>query len=152
LIALIHSRDFGFQHLAADKIIERLYVGDIQDAVNTDRLENQGKWLVICVLETKPVREPKGAIWIPIIDQAMREDGSIKVNKKNLDSLADTIDKALKEDQRDILLHCGMGSERSPLAAAWFLYRKRNMSFEDAYKLVREKRPATMDRTVWVMD
>jgi len=68
---------------------------------------------------------------------------------KNLDKVADLIETSLKSG-RIVVLHCGAAMERSPMAIAWFLYRKRNMTFKDAYDLVKSKHPYTRDIADWL--
>jgi len=41
--------------------------------------------------------------------------------------------------------------ERSPLTCVWFLVKKRGMTLDGAYELVKKQRPQTMDRRSWVM-
>src|SRR5579884_2643613 len=57
---------------------------------------------------------------------------------------------ALLKDGKKVLLHCGAGIERSPLACVWFLHTKRNMDFDEAYEFVKEKRPIVADRRTWL--
>jgi protein-tyrosine phosphatase len=49
-----------------------------------------------------------------------------------------------------VLVNCNAGQERAPLAVVWFLYKKRGMSFDAAYDLVKQKRLETQDRRQWV--
>jgi rhodanese-related sulfurtransferase len=67
---------------------------------------------------------------------------------KNLDKVADLIEKSLKNGKR-VIVHCGASLERSPMAIAWFLHRKADMSFRDAYSLVKSKH-LTRDITDWL--
>lgn len=46
--------------------------------------------------------------------------------------------------------NCAQGVERSPLAVAWYLFRKRGMNFDEAYDLVKQKRPVAQDRRAWL--
>jgi protein-tyrosine phosphatase len=115
------------------EIIENLFVGDMDDA----RAGFNG--LIICVLEERPLDEPADAAWIPFMADGVR----------SLELTADTIDDALN-DARPVLVHCGAGSERAPLAVAWYLNRRRGMTLDDAYALMRERRPIVRDRRVWL--
>ena len=43
-----------------------------------------------------------------------------------------------------------MGMERSVLAVAWWLHSYKNMSLDEAYELIRQKRPVALDRREWI--
>jgi len=110
-----------------------LFVGDMVDA----RAGFEG--LIICVLEEKPFDEPPNATWIPFLAEGIR----------SLEITAEIIDHALAGG-RAVLVHCGAGSERAPLAVAWFLYRRRAMSLDEAYELLKSRRPIVQDRRFWL--
>lgn len=97
--------------------------------------------LLICVLENKPVEEPDNATWIPILKVGRAE-------LSQLDAVAEVIESQLAS--RVVVVHCGAGIERSPLAVVWFLYKKRGMTLDEAYTLVRSKRPIVQDRQNWL--
>jgi len=120
-----------------DEIIENLYLGDWEDALTVPE-----EYVRLCVLEAKPPGEPPGALWLPFLNGE-------KADKAQLDLIANTIDALLK-DGKKVLLHCGAGIERSPLACVWFLHTKRNMDFDEAYEFVKEKRPIVADRRTWL--
>src|SRR5579884_1196928 len=86
-----------------------------------DALTVPEEYVRLCVLEAKPPGEPPGALWLPFL-----------------------------KDGKKVLLHCGAGIERSPLACVWFLHTKRNMDFDEAYEFVKEKRPIVADRRTWL--
>jgi protein-tyrosine phosphatase len=115
------------------EITANLFVGDLTDA----RSGFDG--LIICVLEDKPADEPTNATWIPFLAEGI---GS-------LDITAAVIDHALAGGRR-VLVHCGGGSERAPLTVAWFLNRRRAMSLDAAYDLLKRKRPIVQDRRCWL--
>lgn len=123
-----------------DEIIPGLFIGDINDA----RKPFDG--FVFNVLEG-PVQSPDSRHgWIPIVQGGM---GEVRVRTKDLDIAADNIESALRSHGR-VLVHCAGGIERSPLTVAWFLYRKRGMTFDTAYTLVTRKHPQTQRRDVWL--
>lgn len=115
------------------EIIENLFVGDLGDA------HSGFDGLIICVLDVKPADEPPNATWIPFLAEGI---GS-------LDLTASVIDNALNSGRR-VLVHCGAGSERAPLTVAWFLNRRRTMSLDAAYDLLKRKRPIVQDRRFWL--
>lgn len=113
-----------------NEIIDNLFVGDLADA----RAGFDG--LIICVLDEKPIDEPPHAIWMPF-------------DLGTLDITAAIIDDGLASARR-VLVHCGAGTERAPLTIAWFLSRRREMSLDAAYELLRRKRPIVRDRRSWL--
>jgi len=112
------------------EIIDNLFVGDLDDV----RAGFDG--LIICVLAEKPLEEPPEAIWMPF-------------DIGTLDIIASIIDHGLATERR-VLVHCGAGSERAPLTVAWFLNRRRQMSLDAAYDLLKRKRPIVRDRRSWL--
>jgi protein-tyrosine phosphatase len=115
------------------EIIDNLFVGGVDDA------QSGFEGLIICVLEEKPMDEPPNAVCIPFMAEGV---GS-------LETVASAIDDALASGRR-VLVHCGAGSERAPLTIAWFLNRRRAMSLDAAYDLLKHKRPIVQDRRVWL--
>lgn len=115
------------------EIIENLFVGDMIDA----RSDFDG--LIICVLEEKPFDEPPNATWIPFLAEGLR----------SLEITAEIIDGALGGG-RAVLVHCGAGSERAPLAVAWYLHRRRGITLDEAYALLKSRRPIVQDRRFWL--
>ncbi|HEY1851366.1 MAG TPA: dual specificity protein phosphatase, partial [Candidatus Binataceae bacterium] len=82
---------------------------------------------------------PPNATWIPFLAEGI----------SSLDITAGVIDNALAAGRR-VLVHCGAGSERAQLTVAWFLHRRRAMSLDDAYDLLKRKRPIVQDRRAWL--
>lgn len=115
------------------EIIENLFVGGLADA----RAGFDG--LIICVLAERPADELANVIWMPFLAEGA---GS-------LDKTAEAIDNALADGRR-VLVHCGAGSERAPLTVAWFLHRRRAQSLDEAYDLLKRKRPIVQDRRFWL--
>jgi protein-tyrosine phosphatase len=116
-----------------NEIIDNLFVSDLLDA------KSGFDGLIICVLEQKPFDEPPDATWIPFMAQGIA----------SLDLISSVIDDALANGRR-VLVHCGAGSERAPLTIAWFLHRRRGMSLDAAYDLLKRKRPIVQDRRAWL--
>jgi len=118
-------------------ILENLYLGSLEDALNAPP-----DFVIVCVLEYQPSNEPPGAYRFPFLEGGV-------ANVKVLDDFADLVDKLLSEGEK-VLVHCGMGVERSPLAVVWYLHRKKGMSIADAYRYVMNRRSVVADRTVWL--
>jgi hypothetical protein len=116
----------------ASEIIQNLFVGDMQDAARFDGM-------IISVLPDALDAEPSRAIRIPFLANG----------RATLDTTASLIDAALALNMR-VLVHCEEGCERAPLAIAWFLRTRRAMTLDQAYALLRSKRPIIKDRHTWL--
>lgn len=114
------------------EIIENLFVGDLQDA---QRFEG----MIINVLPDVLEGEPARAIQIPFLANGWA----------TLDSTAALIDAALERGLR-VLVHCEEGCERAPLVVAWFLKTRRGFTLDEAYALLKSRRPIVEDRRRWL--
>lgn len=114
------------------EIIAGLFVGDLQDAQRFDGA-------IISVLPDVPEGEPRDAIHMPILLNGVA----------TLDSTAALIDYSLKLGRR-VLVHCEEGCERAPLVVAWFLKTRRGMTLDEAYALLKSRRPIVADRRRWL--
>jgi dual specificity MAP kinase phosphatase len=83
--------------------------------------------------------EPRRAILMPFMANG----------RATLDSTAAVIDAALERNQR-VLVHCEEGCERAPLVVAWFLKTRRGMTLDEAYALMKSRRPIVQDRRRWL--
>jgi len=118
-------------------ILENLYLGSLEDALHAPP-----DFVIVCVLEYQPPNEPSGAYRFPFLEGGV-------ANVKVLDDFANLVDKLLSEGKK-VLVHCGMGVERSPLAVVWYLHRKKGMSIADAYRYVMNRRSVVADRSSWL--
>jgi protein-tyrosine phosphatase len=114
------------------EIIENLFVGDLQDAQRFDGM-------IINVLPDLLEGEPEHAIHIPFLAKGL----------ETLEHTADLIDDGLAHGQR-VLVHCEEGCERAPLVIAWFLKTRRAMTLDEAYALLKSRRPIVEDRRHWL--
>ena len=115
-----------------NEIIANLFVGDLQDAAHFDGI-------IISVLPELLESEPRRAILLPFMANG----------RATLDSTAAVIDAALERNQR-VLVHCEEGCERAPLVVAWFLKTRRGMTLDEAYALMKSRRPIVQDRRRWL--
>jgi hypothetical protein len=109
----------------------KLYLGDCEDAVNVDP-------------ESVTVIDVRGRIFFLGPDKKT----NAKVKKDNLHEcniIAFEIDDAMNSG-KDVLVHCGVGIERSPLVVTFWLYKNTDMGWDKAYKHVRDRHPPTMYR------
>jgi protein-tyrosine phosphatase len=96
-----------------------------------------------CVLDEKPEEMPAGT-HIPIYD-----DASGSALRPNLDRLAREI-AAARAAGRPVLVFCGHGIRRSPLAAAWYLHRSEELTLGEAFERVRAVRPRAEPPSSWM--
>ena len=116
----------------ATEIIAGLFVGDLQDAQKFDGT-------IISVLPDVAESEPPQAIHMPLL-----ADGVV-----TLDKTAELIDDELARGHR-VLVHCEEGCERAPLVVAWFLKTKRGKTLDEAYAILKSRRPMVEDRRRWL--
>jgi len=114
------------------EIIAGLFVGDLQDAQKFDGT-------IISVLPDLPQGEPPQAIHMPFLAEGV----------VSLDQTASLIESELAQGHR-VLVHCEEGCERAPLVVAWFLKVKRGHTLDQAYALLKSRRPMVVDRRRWL--
>ena len=74
----------------------------------------------------------------------------VERQRETVDLVSDTIQRELRHNGRKVVVHCHMGMERSVLAVAWWLHSYKNMSLDEAYGLISQKRPIALDRREWI--
>lgn len=72
-----------------------------------------------------------------------------KVNEENLELIHNLITNSFIDKAR-ILIHCRGGVERSPLTVATWLRRYRGFTLDEAYTLLKLRRPVVEDRRYWL--
>lgn len=96
-----------------------------------------------CVLDEAPDGMPEGkhvAIYNGEKDAPILE---------NLDRVAGLMHAAQARDEK-VLVYCGHGIRRSPLAAAWYLHRYAALPLDEAYARVRAVRPQVEEAKEWM--
>jgi hypothetical protein len=96
-----------------------------------------------CVLDDAPDDMPK-ATHVRIYDE-----GTDRPLVPSLNRLADAM-KAAHEKNEPVLVFCGHGFRRSPMAAAWYLHRVEGLSLDEAYDRVRAVRPKIEHAREWI--
>ena len=67
-----------------------------------------------------------------------------------LDEVDELVRQVLTTSDRNVVIHCAMGMERSVLAVVWYLHRTGGLSLDEAYDAVRRARPIAQDRRAWI--
>jgi protein-tyrosine phosphatase len=118
------------------EIAPGVFVGGWDDALRFEGAR-------FCVLDEAPDDMPP-ATHIPIYDE--RSGSALR---PNLDRVAREMEAAHARG-RPVLVFCGHGIRRSPLAAAWYLHRSEHLPLEKAYERVRAVRPRIEIPTAWM--
>jgi hypothetical protein len=114
------------------EIIPNLFLGDVQDAGRFDGM-------IISVLPEAMAAEAKRTIRLPFLANG----------RASLDTTSALIDAGLRLGM-PVLVHCEEGCERAPLTVAWFLRTRRAMTLDEAYALIKRRRPIVKDRRSWL--
>jgi Dual specificity phosphatase, catalytic domain len=117
------------------EIAPGIFVGGWKEAVGFEGTR-------ICVLDAPPEDMPPAThirIYDEEADRAVRE---------NLDR-AVTAMKDAHDRGEPVLVFCGHGVRRSPLAAAWYLHRVEHLSLDAAYDRIRSVRPKVEQARDW---
>jgi protein-tyrosine phosphatase len=137
--------------MTTHQIDEGLYIGPFSESLTIILSANPPFTTIINVLEN-PVINPLMRINLEnagfkIIDHpiVVSNNPEIVVGKDRLDSLVDLIDS-----NKPCAVCCAAGVERSPLSAAWYLAKKRNISLDEAYRQIGMIHPDTQYRAYWV--
>jgi len=86
--------------------------------------------------------------WIPVLRHA--SDDEVEADVNALNRVVEAV-RVAREARRVVYLHCGQGMERSPLTAAWVMWKLGEAStFDDAYAEVTRLHPITQNREAWV--
>ena len=120
-------------------VIDNLYLGTVNDA------RTQNFDVKICVLNENEIC-PAGSIHLPV--NVVINNQLARVPKQNLDKIADIIDDSLKQNKK-VIVFCIGGVDRSPFAVMWYLVNKRGMTPQDAYNLLKQKRPIVKEHWEW---
>lgn len=128
--------------MASSEIIHPwLFLGSVIDAAHWE-----GEALCVHELLFPPLIKPT-EIRVPVVYQLIHPSRMVAQHQQ-LD-VCKAIIAAHEESKVPLLVHCMAGVERSPLTIVWYLMSK-GMTIDDAYKLVKSKRPQVEDRRQWL--
>jgi protein-tyrosine phosphatase len=118
------------------EIAPGVFVGGWNDAVKFEGTR-------FCVLDEAPDEMPT-ASHVPIYNET-----ADRADTQSLDRLADAV-RTARERGEPVLIFCGHGVRRSPLAGAWYLRRTAGISLDAAYDRVVAVRPRIEHAREWV--
>lgn len=119
------------------KILPFLYLGSQNDALSKKLFDQQKITHVLNVSTQCP--QPEHVIDAYFFRIAINDNYTSKL-LPHLDKAFSFINK-VKEANGKVLVHCMAGISRSPALAIAYIMKFLNMSSDDAYKFVKEKRP-----------
>jgi|SRR5712664_133876 len=146
--------------MAPTQILTNLFLGDAADAVEwAPTVGLDKRRAMVCVLEACPlnIASPPYHFHIHLIGTASDN----LVSPASLEAVS-TILGYFRNKGWELLIHCGAGIERSPLAVAWYLanhiaaswYQDHGIdpifTLDKAYKFIMSKRPQMQDRQQWI--
>ena len=70
--------------------------------------------------------------------------------RQTVDLIAGVIEGVLHYTDHKVVVHCQQGMERSVLAVACWLRKHKDMSLDEAFGLIRQKRAVALDRREWI--
>jgi hypothetical protein len=81
----------------------------------------------------------------------LKKSGSMR-NEPNIASINKSAEMmiALSDNNAKVLVYCRHGKDRSPFLAMVYLSKKHGLPCEEAYQLIRSKRPRTVYHPEWV--
>jgi len=100
----------------------------------------------VCVRDDPPAKTGPDDLHLPVFDVARG-----RANRANLDRIAALIEEGRASGQ-PVLVYCGFGQRRGPLAVAWYLARHERIDLEEAYRRIRKVRPEVETPREWISD
>ena len=70
--------------------------------------------------------------------------------RSDVEQVADHIKENLDTSDKNVVVHCYMGMERSVLCVVWYMCKHLGMDLDQAYREVSKSRPIAADRRYWI--
>jgi len=118
------------------EICDKIYLGSKSSAESRINLQEHGITHVINTTEETDEKFPESFKYLSV----KIWDSPTQEILPYFEECFNFIDNALEQNGA-VLVHCAAGISRSPSFVIGYLMRKRRMSFEDAFQLVKSKRP-----------
>jgi len=124
----------SFEPTPLTQVHPQLYLGTEQDAQQAEKLIGLGITHIISIVGGGRYKNlyPKH-MYIPL-----RDNGSSNLLEKIDNSYDFTMES--QEPNNKLFVHCQLGQNRSPSFVIGFLMKSRNLTFYEAYTLLKEKR------------
>lgn len=122
------------KHLDISEIMPGLFISDFATAMNQELTKQKNIQAIINVSGIEYKSHTKYYLY-----HALDDTQSANLSS-GFDQIYNFIDLHLSED-RNVLVHCYAGISRSVSYVIYYLMRKNDFSFDDAYEIVNKKRP-----------
>ena len=121
------------------KILDHLYLGNIEDINNINFIKNNDIQLIINCASEVIIPSSYENMNISIINLKLYDDPLQKIYFNLLNDISDKIDYFLKQ-KKGVLINCYAGISRSSTFVIAYLMNKYNMNLDDAYSFTINKR------------
>ena len=131
---------------SADEILPNLWLGNIKAATDAKWLAEKGiKCVFNCTKDIPFVPTIQRQYRVPVDDNLQAEE----IRNLNLWSY-EIVYKMLREYKtgQPMLVHCYAGMQRSAACLAMFLIATKNMTPDQAYEFIKDKRPIAFQNSV----
>ena len=115
-------------------IIDNIYIGNACNAADYYTMKNLNITHIVNVSQEISNYFPEDFNYFKI-NELDNETGTLEPYFNDFIDYIDNIDS-----DKNVLVHCFMGSSRSATLVVCYLMRKHNMTFDDAYALLKGKR------------
>jgi hypothetical protein len=99
----------------------------------------------ICVLD-----EPEAGL-VADLHLAIHDASTHRPIRTNLEGVAAFVEAA-RERGEPVLIFCGHGVRRGPLAGAWYLHRSQGITLDEAYAKIQKVRPQAETARKWLRE
>ncbi len=122
------------------KICDHLFVGSAKNAADLESLERNNIGLIVNATEEID-NFYEGTSSFEYIRVPLKDDKNTVIadHLEDFEASVDKIHEAIQKGT-DVLVHCFMGASRSVAITCRYLIKYKNMSSEDAYNFVKERR------------
>jgi hypothetical protein len=122
-----------------NKIIDNLYIGNYQSAIDQNFIKNNNIKLIINCTKTYnyPVTSDINLLRLNITDFNSPENNIIIAS--NIDKILEIISIYL-ESNEGVLVHCHMGQQRSAMLVACYLMKYKKMTLNKSIELIKSNR------------
>ncbi|CAF1286667.1 unnamed protein product [Rotaria magnacalcarata] len=128
---------FDKENFTMTQILPRVFVGNVHDAQNLDRLNQNGITHIINSTPDLPCLWEKRCQYMRV---AVLDLPSENI-RKHFDKTFQFIDEALRQKTNNVLVHCSAGISRSSTIVLAFMIKKYRMTLDDAFTKMRQLRP-----------
>ena len=119
-----------------DSVADELFVGTVDDVIDTSSLEAHGVMTIVSLTHETPslAGEDFTVCSIPLIDGPQN-------SREQFRNAVEETTTALKANG-SVLVHCSAGASRSPTVAATALALSQDMELQDAFQQIADNRDA----------